>query len=169
MPKKPEPAAPRRPIRRASGPRALGTLLPVVAKTAFKRGGQALAVLATDWDAIVGAELGRQTLPVKLAFAPGARTGGTLHIAASGALALELQHLEPQVLERINGHFGYKAVERLKLHQDARPKPRKAVPPSGPAAPLPAESRAALESVADEDLRRALARLGAGVAGRRRG
>ncbi len=160
MPKKPEPAAPRRPIRRASGPRALSTLLPAVAKTAFKRGGQALAALAADWDAIVGTELGRQTLPVKLAFAPGERAGGTLHIAASGALALELQHLEPQVLERINGHFGYRAVERIRLVQDvarveARLRRRGQTPRTNPNAPAPP-----VDGVEDPELRAALKRLG---------
>lgn len=166
MPKKPEPAAPRRPIRRASGPRALSTLLPAVAKTAFKRGGQALAALATDWDAIVGPEMGRQTLPVKLAFAPGERAGGTLHIAASGSLALELQHLEPQVLERINGHFGYRAVERIRLVQDvarveARLRRRVPAPKANANAPAPP-----VDGVEDADLRAALERLGQALARR---
>ena len=166
MPKKPEPAAPRRPIRRASGPRALSTLLPAVAKTAFKRGGQALATLAADWDAIVGPELGRQTLPVKLAFAPGERAGGTLHIAASGALALELQHQEPQVLERINGHFGYRAVARLRILQG--PVKRPEAPKAKPRPALAPEKRAALERkvgrVTDPDLQEALRRLGEAIA-----
>lgn len=166
MPKKPEPAAPRRPIRRASGPRALSTLLPAVAKTAFKRGGQALAALATDWDAIVGPEMGRQTLPVKLAFAPGERVGGTLHIAASGSLALELQHLEPQVLQRINGHFGYRAVERIRLVQDvarieARLRRRAPAPKANANAPPPP-----VDGVDDPDLRAALSRLGQALARR---
>ena len=166
MPKKPEPAAPRRPIRRASGPRALSTLLPAVAKTAFKRGGQALATLAADWDALVGPELGRQPLPVKLAFAPGERAGGTLHIAASGALALELQHQEPQVLERINGHFGYRAVERIRLVQDvarieARLRRRAPAPKANANAPAPP-----VDGVDDPDLRAALSRLGQALARR---
>ena len=155
MPKKPEPTPHR---RRSAGPRALAALLPAVAKTAFKRGGQALAALATNWDAIVGPELGRQSLPVKLSFAPGERRGGTLHIAASGALALELQHLEPQVLERINGHFGYRAVERIRLLQDlprleARQRRSRSAPVTGAPAPP-------VEGVEDPALRAALERLG---------
>lgn len=158
MPKKPEPTEPRRPKRRAPGMRALGTLLPAVAKTAFKQGGHALAALATDWDFIVGPELGRQTLPIKLAFAPGERRGGTLHIAASGALALELQHLEVQVLERVNGHFGYRAVERIRLVQDVariEARLRRRAPPSKPRGPAPP-----VDGVDDPDLRAALERLG---------
>lgn len=154
----------RRP-RRASGPRALAALLPAVAKTAFKRGGAALAALATDWDAIVGPELGRETMPVKLAFPPGERAGGTLHIAAGGALALELQHLEPQVIERINGHFGYRAVERIRLVQDVprvedRARSRRRAPPPAmtPAPPV--------EGVDDPELRAALERLGQALARR---
>ena len=157
---------PRRSARRASGPRALSTLLPAVAKTAFKRGGQALAALAADWDAIVGPEMGLQTLPVKLAFAPGERAGGTLHVAASGALALELQHLEPQMLERINGHFGYRAVERIRLVQDvarveARMRRRTPAPNANANAPAPP-----VEGVEDPELQAALKRLGQALARR---
>lgn len=161
MPKKPESVMPRRSARRASGPRALSTLLPAVAKTAFKRGGQALAALAADWDAIVGPEMGRQTLPVKLAFAPGERAGGTLHVAASGALALELQHLE-----RINGHFGYRAVERIRLVQDVarvEARMRRRTPARNANANAPAPP---VEGVEDPELQAALKRLGQALARR---
>ena len=60
--------------------------------------------------------------------APGGR-GGTLHVrVGSGALALELQHLEPVVIERINTYFGYRAVERLKLVHGPLPAPRGRAP-----------------------------------------
>ena len=47
------------------------------------------------------------------------------------AAALELQHSEPQILERINGFFGYDAVGHLRLIQ--APLPRRIAPPPPPA------------------------------------
>jgi hypothetical protein len=80
----------------------------------------------------------------------------------SGALALELQHLEPQVLERINGYFGYRAVGRLKIYQGPVPGPPTPHPP--PAPPPTAEAEAEigdlLSSVEDDGLREALRGLG---------
>ena len=52
---------------------------------------------------------------------------GTLHVRVSGGWALELTHLEPLVIERIAGYFGYPAITRLALMQGplpSRPKRR---------------------------------------------
>jgi hypothetical protein len=85
--------------------------------------GLAFGSLITEWDTIVGPNLARQTLPEKLSFPRGKREDATLSIRAMGAIALELQHLEPLILERINGFFGYKAVSRLRLIHAALPSP----------------------------------------------
>ena len=45
------------------------------------------------------------------------RAGGVLVLHVAGAAALELQHSELQILERINGFFGYPAITRLRLIQ----------------------------------------------------
>ena len=42
---------------------------------------------------------------------------------ASGGLAMELQHFEPVLVERINAYFGYPAVARVKLIQGPLPAP----------------------------------------------
>jgi hypothetical protein len=110
-----------------------------------------------------------RTAPIKLAFPRGQATLGTLHVRVTGPFALELQHLTPQVIERINGFFGYAAVGRLALIQ-------------GPVSPYSTKVRrrgaARVRTVdrgsddgsgdgppeiADEDLRRALGRLGRAV------
>ena len=81
-----------------------------------------------------------------------------------GALALELQHAEALILERINGHFGYRAVTRLRLIQRPMPErlrlPRANPVPDAPADPLLTDR---LAVIADDDLRAALARLGQAV------
>ena len=83
---------------------------------------------------------------------------------SAGTAALELQHSEPQLLERINSYFGYPAVARLRLIQAPPALPRHA--PAAPAARPSmrterAEIEAVVQPVADDALRAALAGLGA--------
>src|SRR6185436_5894986 len=79
--------------------------------------GYAEAGLFTHWAEIAGASLAASSLPIKLSFPRGKRDEGTLTVRCGGSAALELQHLAPSIIERINGHFGYRAVARLKVEQ----------------------------------------------------
>jgi hypothetical protein len=143
--------------RRTGGARALAALVPRVAREAFARRGFHQAAVITDWPAIVGDELARQCAPERLS------RDGTLTVRAPGTVALLLQHLEPQLLERIATYFGFRAVKRLKLRQEPlpeqpRPRPRAAEPA------VPAAVEAAVAAIDDPALKEALARLGARVA-----
>ena len=43
-----------------------------------------------------------------------------MHLSVlSGAFALEIQHREKYILEKINTHFGYQAVSKIKITQDS--------------------------------------------------
>ena len=80
-----------------------------------------------------------------------------------GSAALELQHLAPSVLERINGHFGYRAVARLKIEQGAV-SAREVSPAPPPLTRLEQEAvNEATEAVADPDIRASLSRLGTAI------
>ena len=104
--------------------------------------------------------------PDRISFPPGKKEGGTLRIRVAGGIATELQHLAPQVLERINGHFGYRAITRISILQappDSTSAPRQA--PEKPAARRPGRDQvkyleAVLSTVEDVEIRAALARLG---------
>ena len=93
---------------------------------------------------------------------PSARPPATLVVRVEGAHALELQHLAPLLIERINTHLGWRCIGKLALRQaplvgrSPRPTP---VPP--PAAAALARARDLTGDIADPDLRAALARLGA--------
>src|SRR5262245_3914974 len=140
---------------------SLAVTLPKVTRRPLGRHGLAEGGLVTDWAAIVGQTIAERSLPLRLSFAGGERREGTLHVRVSGALALELQHLEPQVLERINGYFGYRAVGRLKIHQGPIPTPPQRLPPAPPpTAEAAAEIRDLLSTVEDDGLREALRGLG---------
>jgi len=44
-------------------------------------------------------------------------TGATLIVKVEGAMALELQHLSPQIIERLNNYYGYAAIGKLHIIQ----------------------------------------------------
>lgn len=140
------------------GPRPLAALLPRLTRPAFRRRSPGAATLLSEWPAIVGPALAPVTEPLRFA-------AGTLTIACAGPVAMELQHLAPQLIARINGQLGQVLVQRLRFVQRraAGPTPAARAARTAPAAPLPPAIDAALAEVPDEALRAALAKLGRGV------
>ncbi len=144
------------------GLRSLAATLPPITAPIFKTRGFAEAGILTDWPAIVGEMLGRRTAPERIAFPRGDKRGGTLHVTCESAFAPELQHLSPQVIERINGYFGYPAVAQLKILQGrVVQRTKTAKKPPLPAKGM-AEAALSYEDEADP-LAAALARLGAAI------
>jgi hypothetical protein len=161
------------------GLRALASSLSAVTKRAFARRGLTGADIARQWPAIVGRELAANCRPRQLRFPKRDEAiDGRLTLRVASGWALEVQHLEPLILERINGYFGYRAVTRLVLQQGPLPPARKSAAErrrerahAGPAAAGwktdPAAARAAesalaakLSTVDDPELRAALEGLG---------
>ena len=142
--------------RHIYGPRAVGALVPAVVRPAFRRQAPATAQVLADWDAIVGPAIAAVTTPRKL-FA------GTLAIACSGPMAVELQHLSDQLIGRINGHLGQVVVTRLRFMQEPRP-PIARPPPPRPLAI--AAAKAAVAALPPGELRDALETLGRAVLAR---
>lgn len=144
-----------------SGPRRIGQAVPEVAGKVLGKRGLAFGALITDWPSIVGHQLSLRTAPDKLSFPRGKREEATLHIRAMGAIALELQHLEPQIVERINGFFGYRAVARIRLIH-APPAARTAAPVRPRPLSMDEEISVvtAAAAVEDEELRATLERFG---------
>ncbi len=142
-------------------------MLPKLTAKAIGRRGFTQGLLLNDWQAIVGADLAAVSQPEKLVFPRGERIGGVLHIRVSGGVAVELQHLEPLVIERINGHFGYGAVARLRLIHAPIPRAAAPRPARHSAVAVDPDRRAVLDKmlggVEDEALRAALERLGMAV------
>ena len=151
-------------VRRGGGLKRLPEMLTRVLDPAARRRGIASAGLLTDWPAIVGPNLAARCQPLKLG-RDRSGAGGILHLRISGAAALELQHSEPQVLERINGYFGFPAVAKLRLVQAPLPPvPRRRPPEARALAPAEvAEVEATVAPIMDESLRGALAALGRAI------
>ena len=154
--------------KRAGGLRAIGAESSKATSPIRRKRGFFEASVFSDWTAIVGPHLGDQCVPLRLVRGPEGE-GGTLHVRVTGPLALELQHLEPQVIERINGFYGFRAIARLRMHQGPI-----APPVRKPAPVVPTASQDDLDTlerqlagVTDPDLRRALRDLGESIMARK--
>ena len=136
---------------------------------AFTRQGFASAELVTRWSEIVGAEIAACSEPIKLQWqrpGPAALSGGqepgTLVLRVEGPAAIEIQHLANVICERVNRFVGWRSVARIALRQaPLRGRGRKARRGADPA--VMARIAAALPDIADDELKQALARLGAAI------
>lgn len=135
------------------GPRSIGTLLPAVTRPAFRSRSAGAAQLMADWPTIVGPALAAVSVPRQLA-------RGSLTLACSGPVAMELQHLSAQLAERINAHYGRVMVEQLRFVQVVAPVLAKAA--TRPKAPPP--KPVDIPGMQEGALRDALAALGGAVA-----
>ncbi len=142
--------------------RAVSELLPAIHGAAFKRFGFVQSALVTRWPEIVGARWAAASNPESLRFPPGKKADGVLTIVVRGAHAPMMQHIAPEIVERVNRFFGYAAVARLTIRQGevAKPMPRTAPPSLKPAPPEIGEG---LKVIGDPELRAVLESLAAGV------
>jgi hypothetical protein len=163
---------PEKPAGKASGPRAyerprggearmIGDLMPAIGRTAFRRFGFVQSSVVTRWPEIVGAAHARHCAPESIRFPVGEKADGTLHLVVSPAHAPIIQHVIPDIIERVNRFFGYRAVARVRMRQGAVAPPR-AVEAKGAAPslrPVPIELGDSLRDVGDPELRAVLESL----------
>ena len=143
--------------KRSYAMRSAASLVPRIARPVFLKRSPASAQLLADWDEIVGPELAAVSYAKRFA-------AGTLTIACTGVVALELQHRVEPLRQRINSALGRVLVDRIKFVQEA---PR--TPP--PAAVKPAvRDRVSLATAGlpEGPLRDALEALGTAVLSARR-
>lgn len=147
-----------------SHPRSLASLTRPLARRAIgRKRATALGTMLLDWTLIVGPEWAEKATPDRLSRPSSGNAGSILTLRIAGADALEVQHQAPQLVERINGYFGYRAVDRIRLVQGPH-RPRAAAAPRPLLSP---DDRRAIDSavagVADDGLRGSLAELGAAL------
>lgn len=128
--------------------------------------------LLTHWPAIVGERIAGFAQPVEMQWPPrpprrdpdAPLAPATLVLRVDGAFALEAQHASAAIVERVNAHLGWRCIDKLAFRQgplgEVRRPTRRAAAPSA-AARAKAEALAA--PIVQDDLRDALARLGARV------
>jgi hypothetical protein len=149
------------------GARPLSDLLGACLSDAFKQQGFASAELVTRWTDIVGPEIAAHAEPMKVQWprqtGHDAPAPGTLVLRVDGPTAIEIQHLANVILERVNRFFGWQAVDRLALRQAPLSRRDKKTAKAAPDPEAAARIAATLSDVTDDELRQALARLGAAV------
>lgn len=75
--------------------------------------------LLVFWEQIVGQELAAYSFPEKISFTSGRQNHGVLYVVVgNGAFALELQHREKILLEKVNAYLGSQIVSSLKIRQN---------------------------------------------------
>lgn len=155
------------------GLKSVGQFLPAITRPVFEKFGFQRAALLTDWDVIVGEPLCHFTAPEQIKWQKqkndtaeveqhGAKTGAVLVIRVDGPAALEVQHSAPQIMERINSYFGYRAIGSVRILQapvikDAFLKPKNRINLDKPLAQEPQLD------IKDERLETALRRLWRGI------
>ena len=113
--------AEQQPPKRSYRARGLADLMSDLTKGPFRKRGFAQREIVTRWPEIVGPLLGRHSLPERIRFARDENEDATLVVRAASGFATELQHLEPTVIARINGYFGFRAIGRLSIIQAPLP------------------------------------------------
>jgi hypothetical protein len=148
--------------KRGGDARQIADLMPAIGRTAFRRFGFVQSSVVTRWPEIVGAAHARHCMPESIRFAPGEKADGILQLVVTPAHAPLIQHVVPEIVERVNRFFGYRAVARVKLRQGVVQAPR----PTGPAPlappelkPVPMDLGDSLRAVGDPELRAVLESL----------
>ena len=145
----------------------LSVLLNDVFKDAYAKQGFAARELVTRWAEIAGPEIAAHSEPLKIQW-PRPVEGqqqepATLVLRVEGPMALEIQHASEIILQRVNRFFGWSAVGRLALRQAPLSRRDRPAARRGPDPKAVAEVAGTLSAVEDEELRAALARLGASI------
>ena len=145
----------------------LSLLLSDVFKDAYAKQGFAARELVTRWAEIAGADVAAHSEPLKLQW-PRPVEGqpqepATLILRVEGPMALEIQHKSDVILERVNRFLGWSAVGRLALRQAPLSRRERTPAPRPPDPQAVEEVAQTLSAIEDEELRAALARLGATI------
>jgi len=145
----------------------LSILLSDVFSDAYAKQGFAARELVTRWTDIAGPEISAHSEPLKMQW-PRPVEGqpqepATLVLRVEGPMALEIQHSSDVILQRVNRFFGWSAVGRLALRQGPLSRRKAAPRPRAPDPKAVAKVAETLSGIEDEELRAALARLGAAI------
>jgi hypothetical protein len=145
----------------------LSVLLTDVFTDAYAKQGFAARELVTRWTEIAGPEIAAHCEPLKIQW-PRPVEGqpqepATLVLRVEGPMALEIQHSSDILLQRVNRFFGWSAVGRLALRQAPLSRRDRPAASHAPDPRAVAEVAETLSSVEDDELRAALARLGASI------
>lgn len=148
--------------QRGGEARQIADLMPAIGRTAFRRFGFVQSSVVTRWPEIVGERHARNCMPESIRFPPGEKSDGILQLVVSPAHAPIIRHVVPEIMDRVNRFFGYRAVARVKIRQGVVQAPKakdgpRTAPPS--LKPIPMELGDSLRDIGDPELRTVLESL----------
>lgn len=146
---------------RGGAAKPIAELMPQIGRTAFRRFGFVQSNVVTRWPEIVGETHARVCVPEAIRFPPGEKAEGILQLVVLPAHAPLIQHVIPEIMNRVNRFFGYSAVARVKIRQGAvKPRNDTRKPASAPyLKPIPMELGDSLRDIGDPELRTVLESL----------
>lgn len=98
-----------------------------IADKVLKKRGFIESAVVYRWTSIVGKELSEWCYPTRLSFPSNKTLGATMFLDVLGARSLEVQHLQPIILQRTNLIFGYAAVKNISIRQVHGIEPKKRI------------------------------------------
>jgi hypothetical protein len=154
-------------VNKPSRPKTLNELLGKTVADALARQGFASTGIITHWADIVGAEIADHAEPIRMIWPRRVHEDdpepAALVLRVEGPVALEIQHLSGVIIEKVNRYFGWRAIGRIQIRQAPLMRREKKVRPPPPEPAVVERLAASMSDIGDEDLRGALARLGAMV------
>jgi hypothetical protein len=137
----------------------------VLLKPLMDQYGKAYVQILLDWPDIIGKRFADVTRFVQLKFPLGKKSDGVLHLRCISAAIPLLQGQSPQIIDRINRYFGYKAIAQIRFQAGLVIKKRNKN--SVDQVVLSEEKKTKIKeitsTITDDKLREALERLGAGI------
>jgi hypothetical protein len=139
-------------------------------RKASEQRGFAVTRLLTHWIEVVGEAVAQIATPVNVSYGKGGM-GATLTLLTTGAQAPMLEMQKEKIREKVNACYGYSAISRVRITQTApvgfaegriafAPAP---IPAEKPDAAVQLAAETLSSNVENDDLRAALAALGANV------
>ena len=101
----------------------IGHLIELTSNRLFEKRGKAFKDIAIRWRLIAGETIWVKTIPHKITYNKyNYNSSGNLILKTEPSFALELQHIQGKLIEKINVFLGYNAVENITLLQSPIPK-----------------------------------------------
>ncbi|MET0138214.1 MAG: DUF721 domain-containing protein [Sphingobium sp.] len=149
---------------RVGGSRAISELMPQIGGAAFRKFGFIQSSIVTRWAEIAGARHASLSMPESIRFPVGKKADGTLHLVVASGHAPIIQHVIPELMERVNRFFGYGAVAKIVIrHGEVRREAPADRPPPRMLRPIPVEIGDGLRDIGDPELRAVLEAMAGGL------
>lgn len=156
-----------RTFQRARGgeARAVSDLMPEIGRAAFRRFGFVQSSIVSRWDEIVGSRYAKVSSPESIRFPAGKKAEGTLELVVESGHAPMMQHVLPEIIDRVNRFFGYAAVAKVRMRQGIVATTKAPVARAAPMLkPVPLELGDSLREIADPELAAVLESLAKSLA-----